>query len=235
MKELEGMGLTKNEIKIYLALIDTGSSLAGVISRKTSIHRRTVYDAIERLIEKGLVSYIKKNNRKYFQAINPNRLKEILEEKQNTLNKVIPKLQQRFNLKKQKPETLFFRGRKAVMSAFEDQIKEGKEILIFGASPQANKVLRFYFPYYDKKRIKKKIKAKIIFDSTAKNKIKKIPLAQIKYLPRNYATPAATNIYGNKVIIVLWSENPLAILINQKEIAESYRIYFNILWKTAKS
>jgi len=64
MNELNEIGLTENESKIYLALIDLGPSLAGQISRKTGLHRRTVYDSIEMLIKKGLVGYIKNNNRK---------------------------------------------------------------------------------------------------------------------------------------------------------------------------
>ena len=46
---------------------------------------------------------------------------------------------------------------------------------------------------------------------------------------------AATNIYSDKVAIILWSkENPFAILIKQREIAEAYRNYFEMLWKTCK-
>lgn len=233
-KQLQELGLTNNEIKIYLALIELGSLIAGKISRKTGIHRRTVYDAMERLIEKGLVSYIVKNNRKYFEAVNPQRLLTLVEEKKEAIKEILPKLEQQFNFKKEKQETLFFKGKLGVKSAFEDQIEESKEILIYGASPLAYKILRFYFPHYDRRRIEKKIKVKLIFDSSSRDKIKKIPLAEIRYLPKDYASPTATNIYGNKVMIVLWSEDPIAILIHQKEIADSYRKYFNILWNAAK-
>jgi HTH-type transcriptional regulator, sugar sensing transcriptional regulator len=66
MNDLSQAGLTENESKVYLALIDLGPSLAGSISRKTGIHRRTVYDTTEMLIKKGLVGYILKNNRRLF-------------------------------------------------------------------------------------------------------------------------------------------------------------------------
>ena len=69
MQELKEAGLTDNESKVYLALIDLGPSLAGQIARKTGMHRRTVYDTIEMLIEKGLIGYIQKNNRKLFYAL----------------------------------------------------------------------------------------------------------------------------------------------------------------------
>ena len=68
---LWNLGLTKNEIKIYLTLLDEGSSTAGIITEKTGIHRRNVYDSIERLIEKGIVGYIVVKGRKHFEAVDP--------------------------------------------------------------------------------------------------------------------------------------------------------------------
>ena len=46
-----------------------------------------------------------------------------------------------------------------------------------------------------------------------------------------YSSPAATNIYGNKVALIVWSENPFVVLIESKEIADSYRKKFEMLWK----
>ena len=232
MEELIEVGLTKNEAKIYLSLIDLGPSLAGVISRKTGIHRRSVYDAIERLIEKGLIGYITNNNRKYFQAVNPRKLLDLIKEKEELINKILPDLEKKYNFIKEKQETLFFRGKQGIKSIFEDQINEAKEILIFGASKGVSEVLKYYLPIYNKRRINKKIKIKIIYDIKSKSKHSKIPLSEIRYLP--YKSYATTNIYANKVAIILWQENPLAILINDKKIAQSYREYFNLMWKTAK-
>ena len=81
LSELKQAGLTENESKIYLSLVDHGPNLAGRISRLTGLHRRTVYDVTEMLIKKGLIGYILKNNRRYFEASNPNRILEILQEK----------------------------------------------------------------------------------------------------------------------------------------------------------
>lgn len=233
-KQLQQLGLSKNESKIYLALVENGSLLAGAISRKTGIHRRSVYDSVERLIEKGLVSYILKNNKKYFEAVNPTKLLSLLDEKRNIISELLPVLESQFNSKKEKQETLFFRGKQALKSIFEDQLKEGKEIFILGASANAYDVLKYYFKFYDLQRQRRGINAKIIFDFSARGKIKKIPNAEIRYLPKDFSSPAATNIYGDKVAIILWSENPIAILIHQKEIADSYRNYFNLLWKSAR-
>jgi sugar-specific transcriptional regulator TrmB len=230
LQELKQAGLTENESKIYLSLVDHGPNLAGRISRLTGLHRRTVYDVTEMLIKKGLIGYILKNNRRYFEASNPNRILEILQEKEDILTPIVHNLLEKYNTKKEKQETNFYKGKEGLKAIFEDQLNY-KEILILGASPQAYEILKFYFKWYDKKRIKKKIKVKIIaYD----RKITNIPLAEIRYLPKKYESPVAMNIYGNKTAIILWAEKPIVIAIREKEIADSYRNHFELMWKLAK-
>ena len=104
---LEEIGLTKNESKVYLALVEEGASRAGWITRKTGIHRRNVYDAIEMLIQKGLVSYIKENNIRLYSAVEPTRLLEILKEKERSIEAIVPELQKKFNVTQEKIGTTF--------------------------------------------------------------------------------------------------------------------------------
>ncbi len=227
--ELRQAGLTENESKVYPALIDLGPSLAGQIARKTGMHRRTVYDTTEMLIEKGLVGYILKNNRKLFQASNPARLLEIIKEKQNILMPFVCELQQKYHTTKEKEETNFFKGKEGLKTIFEDQL-ESKEILILGASPRAYEILQFYFKWYDRTRKEKRIKARII---ATDKRMKRILLAEIKYLPQKYNSPVAVNIYNDKTAIILWAQEPIAIVIKNKEIAQAYRTYFELMWKIA--
>ena len=231
MEQLKEAGLTENESKVYLALLDLGPSLAGQISRKTGLHRRTVYDTTEMLIKKGLIGYILKNNRRLFQASNPNRFIEILREKEDILTPIVSELMEKFVMTREKEETNFYKGKEGLKTIFEDQL-ESKEILILGASPKAYEVLQFYFKWYDKKRKQRKIKSRII---ATDKKLKRIPLAEIRYLPQKYSSPMAVNIYGDKTAIILWAKNPIAIVIKEKEIAEAYKKYFEIMWKIAKS
>lgn len=230
-KILQEFGLTESESKVYLALLENGPSLAGQLSRKTGVHRRNVYDITERLIKKGLIGYILKNNRRFFEAVNPQRLNEILSERQNELNESLPGLMNLYQKTKEKQETNFFKGIEGLKSVFQDQLEDNKEVLILGASRSAFEILPFYFKWYDKDRIKKKIKAKIL---ASESLTKKIPNAEIRYLPEKYSNPLAINIYKNKVAIILWKKDPIAIVIQESEIADSYRKYFELMWKTAK-
>lgn len=233
-EKLRNAGLTENEILVYLALLEIGARSAGTISRRTGLHRRVIYDVTERLIKKGLIGYIIENNKKIFQASNPQRFIEIIDEEKKGIEDIMPEMTTLFNLNKerQREDTLFFKGKNGLKSIFEDQISEGKEILILGASPLAYETMDIYFHWFDKRRQEKKIKTKIIFHKKIN---KKIPLAQIKYLPEGYSSNLAINIYGEKVTIILWKkEKPFAVLIKNKEISEGYRNYFDILWNIAK-
>ena len=230
MEELKEAGLTKSESKVYLALIDLGPSLAGGIARKCGLHRRTVYDTTEMLIKKGLIGYIMQNNRRLFQASPPKRILEIIKEKQDNLSPIIATLQEKYSKTQEKEETNFYKGKEGLKSVFEDQLDE-KEILILGANKDASQILQYYFKWYNEKRVARKIKTRII---THSRKFTKLKNAQMKYLPEKYANPVSINIYGDKIAIILWTKDPMAIVIKNKEIKEAYKNYFELMWNIAR-
>ncbi|MBN2052263.1 hypothetical protein JW756_02055 [Candidatus Woesearchaeota archaeon] len=235
-KFLEEVGLTATESKIYLSLLEKGACRAGEITRHTGIHRRSVYDAIERLIEKGLISYIKTNNRNYFEAVNPERLLELLKEREDNIKQILPELHMLRKFSTEKKEVLFFRGKPAIKTVFNDQIKEGKEVLLFGDAANVNEIVKYFFPFFDKQRAEKNIKVRLLFDESARSEeyLKKVPLTEIRFVNKGNKEPVSINIYGPKVSIIIWDENPKAIMITEPALAECLRSYFEFMWKLAK-
>lgn len=236
MKEqLHEAGLTENESKVYVSLLESGPNNAGSISRKSGLHRRVVYDTLEMLIQKGLVGYILRNNVRLYQAASPERVREIIKEKELRVEEILPKMLELYTRTKEKEETNFYKGKNGLKTVFEDQISTGREILILGASSLAYEMLQFYFYWFDKRRVEKRIKARIIFNREEGSGKTNISFSEIRYLPQEYSSPLAVNIYGDKVALILWSkENPLAIVIKNKEISEGYKKYFELMWKIAK-
>jgi sugar-specific transcriptional regulator TrmB len=234
MDALRTLGLTEVEEKIYLTLLEEGPSLAGHISRKSGIHRRMVYDATERLIKKGLVSYILKNNRRLFEAVDPERLVQLIQEQEAAVKQVLPQLKLSYSLSKEKQETNFFKGHAGVKSVFEDQIREGKELLILGASPVAQQLFPAYFHWFDERRKQRKITVRMLADTAHAAAFGRVPLSHVRSLPLG-GEHTSTNIYGDKVAIIFWSrDKPFVVLIKQQEIADAHRAYFEQLWKVAK-
>src|SRR3989344_615527 len=95
------LDLTTNEAKVYLELINLGSSLASDVAKKSGLHRRPVYDALDRLIKNGLISYWILSGKKYFQTHSPERLLSVLKDKEAEVKQILPELIANFD-KKQK-------------------------------------------------------------------------------------------------------------------------------------
>jgi len=243
---LEEIGLTKNEIKIYLALLELGSTSTGAIIKKTGIHTSKVYDGLERLAEKGLVSHIIKANTKYFKAVNPDRFIDFLNEKKNKINEqemeiesILPQLKARQLLAKEGTEAEIFQGWKGMETTYKmlrDTLKKGDMNYVFGASKgEDEEKFREFFTRHVNFLGQKGIKQKIIFNEYARGNLpiyNKYPkLFQMRYMENT--TPAEINIWADKTMIVILRKYPTVILIDDKKVAGSFREYFDFMWKLA--
>jgi len=233
---LKDLGLTEHEVKVYKMLLDNGPSLAGIVTRKTGIHRRNVYDCLERLIQKGLVGYIKSNYKKEYSVKSPEVILHTIRQKEKEWESLMPQMMAKFGATQEKSETLIFRGKNGIRMVFEDQILEGKEVLVQSTSTDVEEILKFFFPKYELLRKENKIPMKMLIDESLKKKdrMKRIPLCENRYLKGFNSSATSEYIYGNKVAIVVWGDDPVAIVIDQKEIANAHREKFTLLWNMAK-
>ena len=233
--------MTENESKIYITLLDLGTAQAGHITEHSGIHRRNVYDAIARLMEKGLVSFVIVNNKKMFSPVNPRRFLEIIDEKKFELDnvksdfsRIMPELELRTKMQP-KHDVRFFKGVEGLKTVYEDIIRTGKDYVGYGPGLQIERILKHFFRHYVNGRVKAKIKLRLIYDEASRNRVKINPLSEIRFMPNQYSSHAALRIYGDKVALLLLSEeDPIGIVIKNKEIADGYRKYFDVMWKAAK-
>lgn len=230
---LQRAGLTSVEAKVYVTLVERGQMLAGDIAKTAGIHRRLVYDATERLIAKGLVGHVTRNNRTLFEAAAPERLAELQEESRHEVDSAVKALKSRRNREKTGRQVLVFDGKPGLKSVFEDQLAVGEDILIVSSGAESYRQLQHYFHWFDERRKRAGIKVKVIFEKEARGKIPKIPLAQVRFLPKEHIGPTAINIYGDNVCLVSWEAKPLAVLLRDRSVADGYRRFFALLWKAA--
>jgi sugar-specific transcriptional regulator TrmB len=228
------MGLTNLEVKIYRALLNDGASSASEISQKTGIHRRNVYDCVERMLQKGFISCIKENNRMKYTLANPQFILQKLQDKQKSFEDMLPELMGKFNAMNEKKETLVYKGKPGLRLVFEDQLRVGREVLVNATTVDVDETLKYFFPKYHLLRKKKGIKTRMIFNVDYKNKKKelsKIPLCDVRFIENFNTSPMSQYIYGDNVAFVVWSENPIAILIREKAVAQGFKDNFELLWK----
>jgi len=234
-EQLEKVGLGPNEAKCYLTLLRLGSASANEISRKSGVHRVSVYDALRGLAEKALISQITKANKLLFEAGNPEKISTMIEEKEQTLleaKKIIPELLLDFRMAKEKQEVHNFKGLGGIKNILQEMLKSKTEILDFGAEYKIKEYLPYEYPKWDKERILHKIKMRIV----ANSKIRPITIAltKIRYIPQEFNSSVSTYIFDGKVALVMWVESPLGILIEHQTVYASYKNYFEYLWQTAK-
>jgi len=161
-KTLEKIGLSQNEIKVYLTLNDQGSAKAGKISKLAKIDRSSAYNSIKLLQEKGFVSYVLIGKIKWFQATGPQRILEYLKEQQEDVQAIIPELQERHKRKKIEGQVRMFKGVKGVKSVFLDIIRTGKDNYVFGSEGQFSEVMPEFAYQFDRMKKEKGIKTQLI-------------------------------------------------------------------------
>jgi len=236
---LEELGLSKTEAKVYLALLRLGSGTGSEIAEKADVFRRNAYDALSKLTEKGLVSSVIKD-KTYYSVAPPEKLQDVLREKEDALGELLPKLRELYTHPKIRQKVYFYEGKEGIKTVMSEIIKEGKDWLAFASSGQSKVALGDWVDYWEKKRSNACIKAKVIMADTPLGRqrgieIKKLKHTEVRISPGEFETPVSTYIFGNRMGIVLWSETePLAILVDNPEIAAANRKYFNMMWKIAK-
>jgi len=228
-KSLSEYGLNKREIDVYLSLLELGASSVTTIANKSKIQRTTTYHVLKTLKEKGLIGIIKKDNKTFFEAAHPSKFIASLKEKETNIRKILPKL---INLKEsaiKKPEMTLYEGRIGVSSLFEDILNDKKDFVAYASTEALEKGLSFSFYSFTKKRIKLKIKAKLILDKAPP--VKK----HTEYRILNKKFNTSTVIYGNKIAIFsLNKKEPIGIILEDKEIADTQRMVFETMWRVAK-
>jgi len=243
---LKKIGLTDGEIKIYLALLELGSSSVGAIIKKSGISGSKVYEILDKLEDKGLANHIIKNKVKHFEPASPEKIINYLEEKEKdiqqekkNIQKIIPDLLLRQRLAKKSEAKIFmgFEGAKTVWEDAIQNLKKGDEILGWGLTEQPES-WESYFNEREKFRDNKGIIHKSIINEKYKslyNVRSKFKNTKIKFFPKELEMPTTIEIWGNKVaLFVITKENPITILIESEAVANSFKKYFDILWKGAK-
>jgi sugar-specific transcriptional regulator TrmB len=234
------IGLAKNEARIYETLLREGSISVSEISVKSGVHRRNVYDSINRLIEKGLVFEIIQTKENRYQAVEPKKLIDLLEEKRETLENVMPELEEMYKNNPSEYTVYTYRGKEGWKNYLRDMLKVRKPIYFIGAKGGwLDARIKDFFPSFIREAKRKNLKFYHLFDYEAKDILPEIlPYIgeKYKFLPKQYSTSSAVDIFGDHVNIIteintgkLGEEIVFSVIVNKK-VADSFRTWFKFMW-----
>jgi len=231
-EKLRKAGLTGNEAKVYLELLRKGALSANDLAKKISMDRTLTYTVLNHLIEKGLVNYVIKEKKKFFEAAEPENLLNPVTEKEIFIKDLVPELKALEKIKETVHEINVYEGKEGLRTLLRELMKN-KNFCSFGATGRLWDLL-YEAPALAKEAEMKGLTGRIIITSSyKKHPMTKIKALQIRYL--DVKSEATTTILKDKIAIHLIKEKPVIIVIKNKEIAESYQNHFEILWKIAKT
>lgn len=234
-KALEELGLSKNEARVYLCLLELGSSAAGKIAKFSRVHRANVYDSINKLKDKGLISEFIKKDSKYFIASDPQCLVNLIKEKELSLSRLLPKLNLLQQLRGKEPVTVSVSyGLVAVKNSMLRHLIWKKPIYTIGSSAQAFTTAMPFVKQFHKQRIAKRIPMNHLYnsDSSARaREVKRMKYTTARVLPGGHNSAFSINICGDEITMKFWAKDAIVITINSKDIAQAYEDYHRMLWK----
>ncbi|MDD4983923.1 MAG: helix-turn-helix domain-containing protein [Candidatus ainarchaeum sp.] len=236
LEQLEKIGLTPKEAKVYTALLNLGDALVSEIANRTKINRSLLYSILETLEEKGIVTYIIKNNVRYYRAAEPNKILDHLKEKEKAFEEILPELINLYKPRFNKPIVEILEGLEGLKTIYNDVVRQKQEWFGYNVPGKGPEISGARAHSFEKERQQAKIPLKIIMINTPQSmkrgkEFAAMQYTQVKYMPESYESPASTWIYGDRVVLVFWyKEFPFAVRIIDKNLAESYKNYFRAIW-----
>jgi predicted DNA-binding transcriptional regulator len=244
---LQNIGLSPNETKIYLALVKTGEMSVAEISSNTGIHRRNIYDTLDRLLEKGLVFVRASESENRYSPVDPNKLLEIVSEKRQGIEKILPTLEKEYKNQISGDQVYILKGIEGQKNIFRLVIEAGKDSYFVGAKggwfdPRLDVARDNFFFQANKK----KINFIQLFDAEVIKNLPNFPKhfpGKLKYriLPKAFSTNSVIHIFGDYVVtytglsVGVINNDVTFFVMKSHTLAQSYRTWFEFMWKMSKS
>lgn len=240
-------GLTEGEAKVYLALLKLGQSTTGPIVEESKVANSIIYRILEGLIKKGLASYIIKEKTKYFSAAEPNKIieylddrKQKIEENKEKIADMVPNLLA-LGMIKDKTTVQVYEGFKGIQTAYEHyylKLKKGDKFYCWGVYPIQEEKYHLYWQKDHIRRGKLGVDVDMLFNKGTDPEIlinrNSYKGCDTRYMPSDMKTPAWFMVYKDTSVIFLQTEKPVAVEIINQEIADSFKAYYDDLWKRSK-
>lgn len=241
-QELQKIGLSEKEAKVYLAAMELGQAPVQKISQKAKVNRATTYVILEGLQKKGVISTIDKGKKRFFIAESPHALHNIISEQQEALKgkaahlkELLPQLQTLHNLHPSKPVVRFYEGKEGLKTMQEIFLQANSNEALMFYSP--NQVEEVFTPEeiesHRQKRLNKKIKTRAIC-AHSKDGNNEVQDSDIRHVSEEkFPFNSDIEIWDDKVMIASLKGNISGVIIESQVIADTFRSIFELAFNGA--
>jgi sugar-specific transcriptional regulator TrmB len=242
-QQLESLGLKKNEIKVYLAVLELGEPLVGQIEQQGKLHKQLIYQAAENLQNKGLLSIHEIRGRKRFTVADPSVLEEQVKARLSTARDLVPKLYELANKKRAADHIRIYRGKKGVQQYYLEIIRKipaGATVYILGVNSA-----RYFeifnqqesaYQTFEKKRLTKKVQLKLLLFGPKESEIalnKARQFVVLRLLTDKIQAPMDIMVWHDRVGLLFYEPEAYVLDIVGQATVEGFREYIKAFWSGA--
>ncbi|RJQ17054.1 hypothetical protein C4573_03280 [Candidatus Woesearchaeota archaeon] len=238
MQGLKEIGLSDNEIKVFLELNKEGSRSVWDVATKTKIKRTTTYDVIKSLIQKNLVSVKNEDKKQLYFAVEPNVLLEQINLKKDILTQTVDEL---IKIRKEfVAESVItkFNGVEGIRTAMNMLLLNKKDIYGWGNNKLSEKILSFYPENFAQKRIDKKVKLFAIIEPGKKFFANNDSFSKTTEIRHHIMMKNQNVVYfiqeGKVLFLKMNALKPEVVVIEDEEYYKSQKELFDYLWSNSK-
>jgi sugar-specific transcriptional regulator TrmB len=242
-RELVNLGLSEKEAKVYLAALELGKSAVQKIAQKAEVNRATTYVILESLMKKGLVSSYMDGKKQYFVAEAPEKLsilfreqEIVLQRKLSHLEKLLPELKSlEISKNDNRPTVRYFEGKDGLRAMAEELYitkNEDEARMLYSYDLLSEIFSKEEILSMRKRRQNKKIKVNSIIN----DELKRLESDSTRFIIPSKKYPITSDIalFGNKVRIATQKGNLAGLIIENKEISDTFKILFDLAWEYLK-
>lgn len=245
ISELEKIGLSEKEARVYLAALELGHTPVQAISKKARVNRATTYVILDTLIKKGLCSTYQEGKKTRYIAESPQTLgtlfaikKKEIEEKQKHLEQVLPQLKSIYNVQEGKPVVRFFEGKEGLVTMINELLTEGRTRLVrmVYSVDDINKVFTGEERRQARqRRIGKSMKTKVLY-TLQEGELQSTPDGErIKIPQEEFPITCDVALFDGKVRIASLGKRLSGVIVQDPEIYRTLVSIFELAWEAAKA
>ncbi|MBI2483439.1 hypothetical protein HYV74_04675 [Candidatus Uhrbacteria bacterium] len=245
-RELQKLGLTEKETRVYLAALELGPQPVQDIARKAGVNRATTYVMIESLTQKGLMTSFERGKKRLFNPEHPDRLLSMirvrereLQEQEREFSQFLPQLRAISSSSGERPRVRFFEGPEGLRAIRE-------EILATEASEMWAAIEFKELPHvlspaendeFERRLAERGVRQYVLCTGTiapdaVQKHMERYPNFSLRSVPVDrFPFTGEVTVFGNKIFAFSHRGKLIGAVIESEEIAKMLRSVFQLAWE----
>jgi len=233
LEKLIDFGLSHNEAKVYLALMELGSSTVTQIARRAKVTRTNAYHLLNSLLVHGLASMNQGKGKIVFSAEKPERLLFMMKEKMDEMERqfkdaenLIAELRTVHKGPEQQMKVRYYEGNEGIITVYEDMLRSRTKIIEYSSAEERQKFSSDYFQKYYARRTARGLEtSSVMAQAPEALKLKErdpLSFSVTKIVPEDFKTGTDISVYDDKVAIASLKEK-FAVIVESPEVSAALR------------